>query len=110
MKNYLTNDDGCLFEMSNLQKDDTGIDCIIWVSSKAHHKHGPRIKLSSNNRSNNLDIVITIGDDTTLIHGKLKNKVLKKVIKWVILNKKTLMDYWNDNLSTRQMLNNIKKV
>jgi len=103
LKNYL-------FEMSNLWKDDTGIDYIIWVSSKKNSKHAPRIKLSSINSASNLDIVIIISDDPKLKHGKLQNKVFKQVKKWILLNKKTLLDYWNENISTKQMINKIKKV
>ena len=105
--------DNGLFEMSTLGRNETGIDKYnIWVSTKGNSKHGPRIKISSINRSNNLDVVISISDNPEIKTGKniIKNIYIKEIKKWIILNKKVLLDYWFEKIITKPMLDQIKKI
>ncbi len=101
-----------LYEMSNLHQSETGIKSIIFISGKGKSKHGPRIKLSSNNNPNNLDISIMVSNKPEIKHGEklLKSKELKLINKWIILNKKIIVDYWNYEISTKEMIKTINKL
>ena len=109
LKDYI-DEDNQLFEMSNLHKRHTGIDYTIWVSSKIGVKHGPRVKLSSKNNTENLDVVITVESNPTLLHGKLPSKVLDDVKMWIIKNEDVLIKYWHNKIDTSEMIDSIKRL
>jgi hypothetical protein len=109
-----------LFEMSNLQKEDTGLSKTIWVSVKLHSS-GPRIKVNFDNSlrfddSNNFSVTIdnnprvVAGGTEELIIRKIGAEELSDVYDWVKLNQPTLLAYWNGEISTRNMLNNIRSL
>jgi hypothetical protein len=109
-----------LFEMSNLSKEDTGLDKTIWVSVK-NHSSGPRIKVNYDNSlkfDNNYNFSVSISDDPKVISGNTEENVIKKIGKstledifdWILLNQEILLKYWNSEITTREMLNSIKGI
>ena len=120
MKNEDLFEDAHLFEMSNLQKEDTGLDKTIWVSVKLHSS-GPRIKVNYDNslrfnERNNFSV--SISESPLVIAGDTEENVIKKIGKqsldniydWVILNRVVLLNYWNSKISTREMLATIQEI
>lgn len=109
-----------LFEMSNLQKDDTGLSKTVWVSVKLHST-GPRIKVNFDNSlrfddRNNFSVSIdntprvVAGGSEEFIIRKIGVDELSDVYDWVKLNQVPLLAYWNSEISTRTMLNNIRSL
>lgn len=109
-----------MFEMSNLDKYDTGIDLTIWVQTniegQLHGKHKtPRIKIRNKDKE---WIPISIDKDNptflggcTLEKSKISSKEYKMIVKWIKLNYKTLIDYWNNTItSSRELLNKISRI
>ena len=106
-----------LWEMANLDVDDTGIPNIIIYVSEAKHSCGPRIKVAKHRgetRSHRNSFSVSISFNPEVVAGNYENIVdsetLKKILAWVKLNERVLLDYWNSNLSTSKMIKNIKKV
>jgi len=108
-------DDDYLFEMSNLQKHDTGLDKTVWVSVKKHSA-GPSIKVNFDNSlrfDDNKNFSVSIDAQPRVVAGDTEENVIKKIGKnslddiydWVLLNKDVLLKYWNSKISTREMLN-----
>lgn len=105
-----------LWEMSNLRQDETGLSRIIWVSVKSgRERHGPRIKVQHDKvtkvQKNNW-VSVSIDDDPRVVEGNadLIKDEITVIKKFILDNKKTLLDYWNGATSTRQMLDSIKQI
>jgi hypothetical protein len=104
-----------LFEMANFGQKTTGLPMIVWVSEK-RASHAARIKVS---RSYNPRVLIgdtfsvSISDNPKIVagdEGKISTADLKKVFDWIFLNKETLLKYWNNELLTDELIEQIKKV
>ena len=107
-----------LFAMSNLRSTETGVtDTVIWVSTGEFEgkniQHGPRIKVVLGNKITKEgltdSVTVTIADPPVVI-GKLPGAIHKQVLAFVISNKDVLLQHWNGDLSTREMLNQLQKV
>lgn len=104
-----------LLEMANVTSTDSGIDnVVIWIGPNPL-SHGYRIKVSNvpNSFAGKNNFVITIPDlkvigkiDTTFI----TSDVLNKIKEFVNLNKDIIIKYSNHLISTRELLDSLKKV
>lgn len=104
--------------MSNLPPDDTGVTgAVIWVSSGefvgAKSQHGPRVKVivgAKLTREGLADAAsVTITNPPRVI-GTLPGKVKKQAIEFVNLNRAILLQYWRNEVSTRQMLEGLERL
>lgn len=97
-------------DMANLREKTTGINTIIFVSSR-EHRHKPRLKVL---RSLKESFSVSIEDNPRVILGDpsiVSTKVLEQVKEWIILNKDLLLEYWNDPLfDTERLYTETKKV
>lgn len=98
-----------LFEMANLDKDDTGVDKFIFISTKVA-SHGPRVKYFRKCGDDQPSATITISDEPELkeqTNGfNITAKELKNVKQFVKLNNIKLLDFWNNgNKLTRKEVN-----
>lgn len=114
MKNvieYLSNStEEPLYEMSNLWQARTGLDEIIWVSGK-NANHGARIKVYKNKVPRGPNFSVTISDNPKTIGDVfVSNKELLRIYEFVKLNKELLLQYWEYQIETYEMVNSIKKV
>ena len=99
-----------LYEMSNLTSKHTGTDVTIWVSVK-NANHSARVKVYKNNQTQGNNFSITISQDPKIVGEVFINKrKLNKVIEWVKLNEKVLLDYWDMKIDTVDMVLSIQKV
>ena len=105
--------------MSNLRKQDTGLPVNVYVSSggSVNKRHSPRIKVmrSSSDKMNPNETVsvilkknITVDD--IVGYDVIPTKTFEQIQKWVHINYETLMDYWNDDISTVEMIQRIKSL
>ena len=94
----LTNDDG-IIEMANLDKSQTGIDGVIWISTMMTG-HAPRVKYFVRPGRTQPSFSVTIADQPRVVANSLPPRVLNQmsplVIQWVTLNKDALLDFWHD--------------
>jgi hypothetical protein len=93
----LTNDDG-IIEMANLDKSQTGIDGVIWISTMMTG-HAPRVKYFVRPGRTQLSFSVTIADQPRVVANSLPPRVVNQmsplVIQWVSLNKDALLDFWH---------------
>lgn len=101
-----------LFEMSNIRKNESGLPVNIFVSSggSVNNQHGPRIKAMVDtddkfNVRNTVSIILKkdITDDDVIGYDKLPVKILNPIREYINLNYDTLIQYWNDEMSTNEM-------
>lgn len=101
------------FGMSNLQPEDTGLSRVVWIGSGEGVRHDVRVKVSATRggRMSRRDAaVVGVRPEPQLIHGDLPRDELEQVIAWIRLNEDTIIRYWNDEISTRDMLAAIQPV
>lgn len=108
-----------LFEMSNIRKSESGLPVNIYVSSggSANKRHGPRINVMTNsgdrfNPHQTVSVILKRGitSDDVIGYDTLPQDVLQSIRTYVDLNYLTLIQYWNDEISTMEMLNQLKKL
>ena len=96
----LSIDDSNVYEMANIQPDDSGLPYIVNVMNKGGAKHGPRVKVSNivGTYAFNDNFTITV-DPYPRIIGKSKVglEVEKLIIDWVKLNYTHIHAIWNSN-------------
>lgn len=90
-----------VWEMLNINPKDTGINCIIYASTKntVHGRHGPRVKISNipNNFSPVDNFAVSISEEPKIVAGKCKfnQSILTDIYEWIKLNYNPLIKYWN---------------
>ena len=111
--------DPYLFEMSNLDTDDTGLsNGIIYISTKYAYgtqiPHSARIKYTNDNNTM-FKVSVTISDNPEIVVGEkdsIPSKNLKELYKWIKINKIKLLDYWENGNTyiTKKFLNSLEKI
>ena len=105
--------------MSNIRKSESGLPINIFVSSggSVNKRHGPRIKamVSTSDQfdaNNTVSIMLkqNITADDIIGYDKLPPKILIEIRDYINLNFETLMKYWNDEISTTEMVTALKKL
>ena len=100
-----------LYEMSNLFPNRTGLKYTIWILTKSgREKHGPRIKVF--NKDWSISVSIDNNPEIKDQKGKvnIKNKDLKDIYKFILLNKKTLLDHWNGKIDSADLSEKLEKI
>ena len=113
----LFKDDG-IIEMANLDKSQTGIDGVIWISTMMTG-HPPRVKYFVRPGRTQSSFSVTIADQPRVVANSLPPRVVNQmsplVVQWVTLNKDALFDFWHhgDTWTASQLiqfLQNFRKV
>ena len=110
---------GDLFEMSNLRKSETGLPCNIYVSSggSVNKQHGPRIKVmrtSADRFDPSQTVSVMLKRDLTandvIGYQTLDAATIKALRQYVNENFEVLIAHWNDELSSAEMLAQLKRI
>lgn len=104
--------------MSNLRPKTTGVEgVVLWVSAGefAGHDivHGPRLKVRLGEKitTEGLDAAISVTvSKSPKVLGKLPGKVKSQVTRFVKENHDVLLEYWNGDLDTKEMLDSLKRL
>lgn len=108
-----------LFEMSNIRKSESGLPVNIFVSSggSVNQQHGPRVKVmidSSDrfdvNRTVPVILKKNISDDDVVGYQPLPSSIMKPLRRYLNANYDTLIAYWNDEISTGEMIRQLKRL
>lgn len=117
MMNRLFSYQDDLFEMSNIRKNESGLPVNIYVSSggSVNRKHGPRIKVMYDttdkfNPHATVSVLVKrdITTDDVVGYERLPSKILNPIREYINLNYAVLMSYWNDELSTIEMIQQLQ--
>lgn len=103
-----------LFEMANLRQTSTGLPMVIWVSERGYAQHRPRIKVATSH-SHKIDISnsvsVSITEPPEIMAGTgLSQTDLKLVQEYILLNKKALLEYWQGEIDTLELLEKLQKI
>lgn len=91
-----------IMEMARVQKSNSGIPVMIYVSTKdaVKSRHGPRIKVSNigNTFSEHDNFAIDISKHPRIVAGNVgvKKEIVEDIFDWVSLNYEPLIEYWNN--------------
>ena len=104
----------CLWEMANLYSTETGLNgLVVWVSGGGDKlQHGPRVKVVRGNKFRpELSSTVPLTGVPRLIgNTEMTQDEFAQLVKWINKNRKTILKYWNDEISTKQMVDMIKAV
>ena len=107
-----------LYEMANVRPDKTGLNMVIYISTRLPSiKHGPRIKVSKTygNKvsSDFFSISFNSNGEINLVNkntGDIKQKDIERIKRFVELNLKTLLKLWYDEIDSTDAVNQFIKV
>ena len=102
-------------EMANFKGNEFNLPVNIWIDGPREMKHGKRIKIQNNYSTNFMTgdlISITISNEPkigkTFNKIKIKSKDIEKIKKWIIQNKDILEQYADGNMSTKELIIQLK--
>jgi len=102
-----------LWEMANLHPGDTGLEnMVVWVGGGGDRlKHGPRIKVVKGKKFKpELSSTVPLfGKPKIIGNANLTQSEFANLVAWIQLNRDVILKYWDDSISTREMLSMIKK-
>lgn len=103
-----------LFEMSNLRPSETGLPMVVWILPKSgREKHGPRIKVQTKH-GRKMDasntVSVSVSDKPKIMAGSgLSQKDFKIISAFINKHKEALMGYWDEELSTMELISKLNK-
>lgn len=87
-----------IFEMANMQPEDTGLKSIVHIMHKGGTSHGPRVKVSNiaGRFAHDDNFTITAESSPRIIGKcKLKKEQVDDIIDWVNLNREHIHHVWH---------------
>ena len=100
-----------LYEMANLYPRTTGLPMTVWVGPRGHARHDVRIKVNlTHGNQMNIDNTAVVGVRPAphLVAGRLPSDDERLVFEWVRLNVDTIIAYWDGNLDTAELIQNLR--
>ena len=100
-----------LYEMANLYPRTTGLPMTVWVGPRGHARHDVRIKVNlTHGNQMNIDNTAVVGVRPAphLFAGRLSSDDERLVFEWIRLNVGTIIAYWDGNLDTAELIQNLK--
>ena len=103
-----------LFEMANLFPQTTGLPMTVWVNPRGKAKHDDvrvKVNMTPGKQMNPANTaVVGVRPQPHLIAGKLDPKDEQRVYAWVAQNTAALVDYWNGQIDTIQLGQQLKPI
>lgn len=102
-----------LYEMANLSPRTTGLPMTVWVSPRGNARHDARVKVSPvhGNRMIIADAaVVGIRPQPGLLEGQLDAADLAAVTAWISLNRDILLEYWEGDADTADLIGRLKRL
>jgi hypothetical protein len=97
------------YEMANFDPDDTGLDTRIWISVKGHARHGPRLKVVTDDKKL---LSVSLSQEPTVMAAPARYRFsagsLRKVEAYIQLNLDTLLAYWHEDISTPELVRRLR--
>jgi hypothetical protein len=112
LEEYLTHSDDEDQDASSLRGDDTGVDNTVFVSTEGRARHAPRIKIaidppdSFNATSKTASMAF---HDYSVTGAYVPPRLVEQATRFIERNRDVLLRYWDAKISTREMLDQIRK-
>jgi len=100
------------FDMANLRPERTGLPFVVFISQKGGARHDVRIKLARAAKVRPSEMfTVAVRPVPRLIRGRLSAQEFDAVRRWIELNEKVLIDYWNGDIEyTEDAVNAIRPI
>lgn len=102
-----------MFLMASALPKDTGLPTVIWIEeiSDETKKYVPQIRVMPTKGKIRIEetVIVTIEDEPRSI-GNLPINILKKVVKWVKLNRQLLEDHYYHRIDAVEFYRLMQKV
>ena len=106
-----TADSDDIFFMTNLSPRMTGLPMAVWASPRGNARHDVRIKVNTTH-GNRMTIedtaVVAVRPAPRVVAGRLTPEDRRLVADWVRLNFEAIIGYWDGNLDTAELIQNLK--
>lgn len=101
-----------LQEMVSYPKSVTGVSNVLFISTKGHARHGPRIKIAINppNRIDPRSETASIRFDGSIANGQIDAELLQQVRRFIEQNRSVLLDYWDYRINTEELRERLKAI
>jgi hypothetical protein len=101
-----------LFLMANLYPKRTGLPFIVWISVRGGARHAIRVKVSRGPKVKPEELItVALLPHVHEIDGlELTGGELELLQRWVDLNWGPLIEYWNEDIDTAEVIERLKKL
>jgi hypothetical protein len=106
-------DDDEPFEMVNLAPRLTGLPMTVWHKPRGSDRHAARIKVNgTHGRRMTMENVasVRLQPFPKVVAGLLSSDDQEKVFRWITMNQKALLDYWNFTIDTDEFLVRLRRL
>ena len=87
------------FDIANLSLERTGLPFVVLISQKGRARHGVRIKLGRAAKVRPSEMfTVVMRPAPRLIRGRMSAQEFDAVRRWIELNGKVLIEYWNGDI------------
>jgi hypothetical protein len=96
-----------------LMPRDTGLPFAVWITNNDNYPHDVRVKVSllRGGKGNWSDAVpVALRPEIRDITGNLAATDLALVRAWLELNRDAVVDYWNDDIDSRDIWSKLRSV
>ena len=112
-EDILLHEEQLLWEKVSFRSNTTGIpNIVIWTNPGERAKHGPRIKVVRGDKwkdDDNATIPLT-GAPRIIGANDLTQDEFSKIIEWINLNRTALIQYWNGDFDTADLVHALQKI
>ena len=101
------------FDMANLPPRLTGLPMVVWVSERGNAAHDVRVKVCRVHGERmqwNNAASVAVRPQPCLVAGQLSPADLAVVSDWIHLNEAVLVDYWEEQIFTDELLSRLRKL
>jgi hypothetical protein len=111
LANDLAEEEERLGDMASLEKESTGVDSVVFVSTKADAQHAARIKIavdppeSFNVASKTASMAI---HDFSIVGAYVAPHIVEQAKRFVETNREVLLLYWEAKIGTKEMINRLR--
>ncbi|MBV8118374.1 MAG: hypothetical protein JO081_00355 [Alphaproteobacteria bacterium] len=87
------------FDVANLRPERTGLPFVVFISQKGGARHDVRIKLGRAAKLHPSEMfTVAVRPRPRLIRGRMSAQEFDMVRRWIKLNERVLIDYWNGDI------------
>jgi hypothetical protein len=111
LANDLAQEEELLGDMASLEKESTGVDHVVFVSTKAGARHAARIKIAVDppDSFNAADKTASMAvHDFSIVGAYISPHIVEQAKRFIETNREVFLLYWETKIGTKEMINRLK--
>ena len=95
------------YTIANLRPATPGLPMVVWVSERGNAQHDVRVKVCcvhGDKMQPDNTAGVSVRPHPQLAAGNLSDADLQAVSGWIDLNSRAIVDYWEGNIDTAQLI------